>query len=109
MDYEPIEAFLIGECGMTEEQAGWTTLREFNIKAKARREAEQSRWELARWQSFLALQMQPGIKNKPKDIKAWITFPWERVIEVRKEDCKVTTDEAQQLDNLLADFIRRQQ
>ena len=108
MDYEPIEAFLVGECGMTEVQAGFTTVRELNLKAKARREAEQSRWELARWQMFLALQMQPFVKNKPKDIKAWITFPWERVVEVRKEDCKVTNDEARQLDNLLADFIRRQ-
>ena len=93
---------------MTAEQAGFTTVRELNLKAKARREAEQSRWELARWQMFLALQMQPFVKNKPKDIKAWIPFPWERVIEVRKEDCKVTNDEARQLDNLLADFIRRQ-
>jgi hypothetical protein len=110
VDYEPIEAFLVGECGMTEEQAGFTTAREFNLKVKARQEEQQSRWELARWQMFLALQMQPFIKShsKPKDVKAWITFPWERVKEVRKEDCKVTSDEAQQLSNLLSDFLSRQ-
>lgn len=110
MDYEPIEAFLVGECGMTEEQAGFTTAREFNLKVKARQEEQQSRWELARWQMFLALQMQPFIKShsKPKDVKAWIMFPWERVKEVRKEDCKVTSDEAQQLSNLLSDFLSRQ-
>lgn len=111
MDYEPIEAFLVGECGMTAEQAGFTTIREFNHKVKARQEEQQSRWELARWQMFLALQMQPFIKShsKPKDAKAWITFPWEMVREVRKEDTIVTEEQSQQLNDWLADFIKRQQ
>ena len=110
MDYEPIEAFLIGECGMTEEQAGWTTMRDFIIKRKARTEAEQAKWELARWQSFLALQMQPFIKahSKPRDVKAWITFPWERVKELQRKDVRVTDNEAQQLDALLQVFKSRQ-
>lgn len=108
MDYAPIEAFLIGVCGMTTEQAGWTTLREFNLKYKAHQEAEQGKWELARWQMFLALQMQPMIKatSKPKDVKAWITFPWER--EEKRiptpEDCRVTDNEAQQLATMLQRF-----
>ena len=96
---------------MTAEQAGFTTVREFNLKVKARREAEQSRWELARWQMFLALQMQPFVKShsKPKDAKAWITFPWEvETASVRKEDTIVTEEQSRQLNDWLADFIKRQ-
>ena len=96
---------------MTTEQAGFTTMREFNLKVKAKQEAEQAKWELARWQMFLALQMQPFIKphSKPKDAKAWITFPWERVTEIKKEDCRITEQETEQLNKLLEDFIKRQQ
>ena len=110
MDYEPIETFLIGECGMTEREAGFTTLREFNIKVKAKREAEQAKWERARWQMFIALQMQPFIKphSKPKTAQSWIQFPWERVVkEVSKEDCRVTENEVEQLNILLQKFKDR--
>lgn len=101
---------MIGECGMTAEQAGWTTVREFNLKYKARQEAERAKWELARWQMFLALQMQPFIKphSKPKNVQAWIRFPWERAKEVRKEDIRVERHEQEQLNTMLHDFIRRQ-
>lgn len=111
MDYEPIEAFLIGECGMTTAQAGFTTLREFNIKMKARQESEQAKWELARWQMFLAMQMQPFVKpqNKPKDIRAWIPFPWEKATQekITKDDCKITDTELEQLGILLKQFKSR--
>lgn len=109
MDYEPIETFLIGECGMTATQAGFTTLREFNVKMKARQEAQQAKWELARWQMFLAMQMQPFIKphSKPKDIRAWIAFPWERVKEITRKDCKVTDMEIEQLGRLLEYYKNR--
>jgi hypothetical protein len=95
---------------MTAEQAGRTTVREFNLKHKARTEAERSKWELARWQMFLALQMQPFIKqhSKPRTAQAWIKFPWEKVKEVTKEDCKVGTQEQEQLNRMLQDFIKKQ-
>lgn len=101
---------MIGECGMTTEQAGHTTVREFNLRHKARTEAERSKWELARWQMFLALQMQPFVKqhSKPKNVQAWIRFPWEQQKEVKKEDIKVGTQETEQLNAMLQDFIRRQ-
>lgn len=110
MDYTPIEAFLVGECGMTEEQAGFTTAREFNLKVKARQEEQQSRWELARWQMFLALQMQPFIKShsKPKDVKKWIIFPWEKAQEVTREEIRIQGYEKEQLNKMLRDFIKRQ-
>lgn len=93
---------------MTETQAGWVTAREFTLRYRAHKEAEQTKWELARWQMFLALQMQPFIKqqNKPKDAKAWITFPWETT-ERRTptpEDCRVTEYEKQQLAEMLRKF-----
>lgn len=94
---------------MTTEQAGFTTMREFNLKVKAKHEAEQAKWELARWQMFLALQMQPFIKphSKPKDAKSWITFPWERVTEIKREDCHITEQETEQLNKLLENFKNR--
>ena len=86
-------------------------LLEDQLKLAAQREAERSKWELARWQMFLALQMQPFIKqhSKPKTVQAWIRFPWERPEVVTKEDCKVTTEQTEQLNNMLQDFIRKQE
>lgn len=96
---------------MTTEQAGHTTVREFNLKHKARTETERAKWEMARWQMFIALQMQPFIKpqNKPKSAQAWIRFPWEKPDAVTKEECKVGKHEEEQLNNMLQDFIRKQE
>lgn len=65
---------------MTEEEAGWTSYREFELRLKGYREAERSKWEVARWQMFLAMQMHPNIKKgqKPSNPQAWIPFPWEK-------------------------------
>lgn len=109
MDYEPIEAFLMGECGMTAQQAGFTTLREFNVKVNARQKAEEAKWERARWQMFLMLQMMPLIKphSKPKSAQAWIRFPWEKAQNENQwtaEDCKVTDREKEQLTRIFQQF-----
>ena len=112
MDYAPIEAFLVGRCGMTVEQAGWATAREYELRRKGYDEAEQEKWERARWKMFLAMQMQPFVKShsKPKTPQAWIRFPWEKKVgEVTKEDCLVREDEVAQLNRLLRDFKSRMQ
>lgn len=110
LDYEPIEAWLIGNGGMTAEQAGWVTLREFNAKVQAWERRSQEEWERARWQMFLVMQMHPHIKKgqKPHSAQAWIRFPWEQPeVEVTKDDCKVETHEVEQLGKLLEDFKNR--
>lgn len=96
---------------MTAEEAGRTTVREYELRRRGHEEAEQEKWERARWEMFLAMQMQPFVKahSKPKTPQAWIPFPWERksAEEVRKEDCKVTEYEVGQLGKLLRDFKER--
>lgn len=96
---------------MTAEQAAWTTVREYELRCKAYEERERSRWEMARWQMFQMLQMQPFIKpaSKPKTPQAWIRFPWETSdTTYTREDCKVEKQETEQLNLLLQDFKKRQ-
>lgn len=109
MDYEHIETWLIGYGGMTAEQAGWVTLREFNAKVQAWERRTQEEWERARWQMFLVMQMHPHLKphSKPKDPRTWIAFPWEKMKEITIEDCKVTDTEKEQLGRLLELYRNR--
>ena len=85
------------------------TVREYNLRRKGEDEKEKVLWERARWQMFLAMQMQPFFKphSKPKDIRAWISFPWERIKEITREDCKVTESEVEQLGRLLELYKNR--
>lgn len=95
---------------MTEEQAGWVTVREFLARQKAHERRSQEEWERARWQMFLVMQMHPNIKKsqKPGSPAAWIRFPWENPVEgITIEDCHVTEEQQEQLDELLQNFINR--
>ena len=79
-------AFLIGECGKSITQAGFTTAAEIYCLADAKRKERQERWEIARWQSFLAMRQNPYIKpaNKPATPQQWIRFAWEDEDMARK-------------------------
>ena len=109
LDYEPIEAYLVGHCGLTIEQAGWVTVREYNLRRKGEDEKEKILWERARWQMFLTMQMHPHIKahNKPKTPEAWIRFPWEKGTETEVERAEVTAEQIQQLNALKEAFKRK--
>ena len=113
IDYEDIEAFLVGTIGMTEEQAGRTSYREFLLRAEGHRDAERREWERARWQMFLLMQMHPNIKkhHKPKTPQEWIPFEWERkkrMIEAKApKRCKVTKKEMDKLEAIFNETINR--
>ena len=97
---------------MTTEQAGFTTMREFNLKVKAKQEAEQAKWELARWQMFLLMQMHPNIKqnSKPKSPQDWIPFQWERKQEKRvaaPKRCRISKKEMNRLKTIFSETIDR--
>lgn len=80
MDYLSIEAFLVGRCGMSCEQAGWVSFHEFAVRSKAYEEKEREDWSKRRWELFILMQMHPHIKsyNKPTTPEKWIAFPWEK-------------------------------
>lgn len=95
---------------MTEEQAGWTSYREFELRLKGYGEAERSKWEVARWQMFLVMQMHPNIKRhqKPKSPQEWIPFAWERKPKERKaapKRCKVSKKEMNRLKQIFSETI----
>lgn len=92
---------------MTEEQAGWTSYREFELRLKGWNERERREWERARWQMFLVMQMHPNIKqhHKPKSPQEWIPFDWERKPQERKaapKRCKVTKKEMDKLKEIFS-------
>ena len=97
---------------MTEEQAGWTSYREFELRLKGYREAERNKWEIARWQMFIAMQMHPNIKkhHKPKSPQEWIPFEWENKRRERKaapKRCRVTKKEIDKLKEIFDQTINR--
>lgn len=98
---------------MTEEQAGWTSYREFELRLQGHRDAERRKWELARWQMFLTMQMHPHIKKhqKPKSPQEWIPFEWERKHRERKavapKRCRVTKKENDRLEEIFNATIRK--
>lgn len=111
MDYEPIETWLIGNCGMSESEAGWVTLREFLARYKAAERKAQEEWERARWQMFLTMQMHPNIKphKKAKSPTDWIRFPWEKEEEeLTVEKAEVTTEQIDKLNALRDAFMNKQ-
>ena len=97
---------------MTEEQAGWTSYREFDLRLKGWNEKERREWERARWQMFLLMQMHPNIKqnSKPKSPQDWIPFQWERKQEKRiaaPKRCRISKKEMNRLKTIFSETIDR--
>lgn len=109
MDYAPLETFLIGECGLTQEQAGWLTTREIEARRDAAAQRARQEWERARWQVFMMMQMHPYMKphQKARTPQAWISFPWEKEAGITTEDTKINGQQEEQLATVLHDFIKR--
>lgn len=113
MDYSVIEAFLIGRCGMTEEQAGWTSMAEYRMRCEGHLQEQREKWEIARWQMFLTMQMHPNIKphQKAKTPQAWIAFPWEKKeskkVSAPPRRCKVTKRERDRLEDIFSATINK--
>lgn len=65
---------------MTREQAGWTSYEEYVMRKKGKDEEAKEKWEIARWQLFIQMQMHPYIKKeqKAKNPQEWIPFGWEK-------------------------------
>lgn len=109
LDYADIEAFLVGRCGKSEEEAGWVSMRQYILLREAAEQDERRKWERARWQMFLALQMNPYVKQKPSTPALWVPFSWEKDAEAARAqegDWQVSRHEQLELDRLLEDFIK---
>lgn len=108
-----MEAFLVGRCGLTQEQAGWVSVQEYRQRAEGAEMQERARWERARWQMYLMMQMHPNIKphQKPKTPQAFARFPWEtdRRETIQAYECRISGAEQQGLDAMLTDFMNRRQ
>ncbi len=83
-------------------------MREYRLLRDAAEEDERRRWERARWQMFLALQMNPYVKRKPSSPALWAPFPWEREAEAeraREADWSIGDAEQAELDRIMDEFI----
>ena len=96
------------QCGKSEEEAGWVSMRQYILLREAAEQDERRKWERARWQMFLALQMNPYVKQKPSTPALWVPFAWEKDAEAARAqdgDWQVSRNEQLELDRLLEDFI----
>lgn len=110
LDYGKIETFLVGRCGLTQVQAAQTSMTELRHLVEEANKQTQERWEIARWERWHALQLSPDIKpfNKPATPKAMMRFPWEEPdVEITKEDCHISPEAEQALNDIVADFYAR--
>lgn len=96
---------------MTREQAGWTSYEEYTMRRKGKDEEQKERWEIARWQMFIEMQMHPYIKShqKAKTPQSWIAFPWDKENErsIPEDAGKVTQEEKDAFKNLYEKYINR--
>lgn len=76
MDYAPVEAFLVGQCGMTQRQAALTSVGEYLQRRDGYEKAQQLEWERCRWMAWGIFSPFVG-KNRPRTPQQWVRFPWE--------------------------------
>lgn len=93
-------------------QAGYTTAAEITYLLDAKRKEKQERWEIARWQSFLAMRQNPYIKqgNKPTTPQQWIRFGWEKQEDLSKkaDEYRITPAEIDILELIRQDYYNGQ-
>lgn len=77
MDYAPIEAFLVGQCGKTMQQAARTSYAEFLLLAEGQNKREREEWERLRWRVFMEWAISPNLKRRPHKPQDVLLFPWE--------------------------------
>lgn len=109
-DYKEIEAFLVGRCGLTQEQAGWTSWEEYLQRRDGKIQEERLEWEKCRWMKFIDLQLNPHIKKgqKPATPQKWFQFAWEKEAVKAKQPPKrlKTTQEEKEILQGIFDKLR---
>lgn len=84
-------------------------MREYLLLHDDAEKEERRRWERARWQMFLALNMNPYVKHKPSTPERWMPFSWEKETESQRAeqgDWIVTDEESKELNKMLEEFIK---
>ena len=85
-DYEPIEAFLVGQ-GLSVRQAAEVTFKEYLLRLKAYEKKKTEDWERTRWQTFVAARVAGSKVKRPQDLMKLPTDEREFVrVEVSDED-----------------------
>lgn len=111
MDYSPIEAFLVGRCGLTEKQAALTSMNEYKLRVEGDEKAQVQRWEVARWQMWYRTMLSPDIKsiNKPKHPTDLFLLPNEQKPKATftAEDCHISADMTAILEMWHSNYITR--
>ena len=79
-DYEVIEAFLVGECGMTALQAALTTWKEYEYRLKSWERSYFKDWEIARWVTYHNIWISPTVekRHKPKRVEELLVLPTDK-------------------------------
>lgn len=110
MDYAQIEAFLVGQCGLTEEQAAFTSWHEYQLRLEGKSKELQERWSLARWICWQQHLLSPHIKQgkKARTPQAFCRFPWEESeeeeIKRKAEEYRITPEQEAELNRIMAEW-----
>ena len=110
LDWPAIEAFLVGRCGLTEEQAARTGYHEYLLRVKGKDEELQERWALARWMMWQEMLLSPNIKqgHKPRTPQAFCRFPWEQSeaeeLAEKAKQYRSTPEEVTELNRIMAEW-----
>ncbi len=97
LDYDEIEAFLVGRCGLRADEAARLTIREVILLRKGKEREIQERWEIARWMAYMDMQMSPHFKphTKAKRVQDFYPFAWEKENKQIRSNEEVTLTEVE--------------
>lgn len=101
MDYQPIQAFLVGRCGKSVRDAAMTSMEEYRLLAEGHEQHQREEWERLRWKVYMDWSISPNLKKRPRTPQDIIRFPWEKdnTSEVRGYE-PLTENEIEQLSKI---------
>lgn len=85
-------------------------MKEYRLLLEGYDKRQRVFWEVARWEQFQQMMMNPNIKpfNKPRTLHQFHSFPWdEQPNNIKAEDIKITENEVAVFNALMADFKER--
>lgn len=97
-DYDEIEAFLVGHCGMNEKETALCSMRRYRLLRRGYNERIEEEWRVARWRAWMDIGLSPNIKNRPKRPEDILKLPSDRDRWVDKVE--ITDDILQGLKNI---------
>lgn len=110
LDWPEIEAFLVGDLGLSEREAALCSMREYSLRLEGFTRAQRRDYEGRRWLAWRLLAPYYKKGQTPQTPQAFWRFEWEapEVEDVPEaEDCKLEQWQVDELNRIVALHLER--